>query len=80
MITSLSQLDLTKEYPYADYLYEANGVREYWVVAPTEQILQINTLVDGKYVPGRLFTRGDVVSSVVLEDFELDLDDIFEEE
>jgi hypothetical protein len=50
------------------------------VVAPTEQILQINTLVDGKYVPGRLFTRGDVVSSVVLEDFELDLDDIFEEE
>jgi hypothetical protein len=29
MITSLSQLDLTKEYSYADYLYEANGVREY---------------------------------------------------
>jgi Uma2 family endonuclease len=61
-------------------LYEANGVREYWVVTPTEQTLQINTLVDGKYVPGRLFTRGDVVGSAVLEAFALDLNDIFEEE
>ena len=61
-------------------LYESNGIREYWIVAPTEQTVQVNRLVDGHYVPTRLFSRGDVVHSSVLDNFWLDLNEIFEKE
>ena len=43
-----------------------------------EQTLLIYTL-DEKYQPGYLKTRGDIVKSSVLDGFELNLDDVFEE-
>ncbi|MBN8681337.1 MAG: Uma2 family endonuclease [Chitinophagales bacterium] len=60
-------------------LYESNGVQEYWVMMPTEQTLVIHTLQAGVYVPGRIFTKGDVVGSTVLPGFQLDLNEVFEE-
>ncbi|SEJ60551.1 Endonuclease, Uma2 family (restriction endonuclease fold) [Cyclobacterium xiamenense] len=58
-------------------LYESNGVREYWIIHPETQDLLIYSLVDGKYVPSRLFTSGDVVESTVLIGFTLDLEEFF---
>lgn len=86
MITELSQLDLNKQYTYKDYLmtfkydlYESRGVREYWVVNPTEKTLLIYTLdASDNYQPSRLYVRGDVVTSSVLEGFSLDLSEVFE--
>jgi Uma2 family endonuclease len=60
-------------------LYEANGVKEYWIVSPTEQTLQLNILTNGRFVPSRLFTRGDIVASGILNGFTLDLNEVFEE-
>ncbi len=59
-------------------LYESNGVREYWIVHPTEQTLQINTLSDGKYVPGKLLTGGEIACSQVIKGFTLDLNQVFD--
>ena len=59
-------------------LYESNGVREYWIVHPTEQTLQINTLSDGKYVPGKLLTGGEIACSKVIKGFTLDLNQVFD--
>jgi Uma2 family endonuclease len=59
-------------------LYEANGVQEYWIVWPVEQTVLINVLVNGQYVPSRLFTSGDILTSQVLSGFTLDLNDVFE--
>lgn len=72
---STSEKDLTWKYD----LYEESGVKEYWVVSPTEKNMMIYTL-DGadKYQPSRLFTRGDIIRSSVLEGFSLDLSDVFE--
>ncbi|GAB2502355.1 Uma2 family endonuclease [Algoriphagus taiwanensis] len=60
-------------------LYESYGVREYWIVNPESQNLMIYTLIDGKYVPSRLLTSGDIVDSTVIEGFSLDLDDFFKD-
>jgi len=72
---STSEKDLTWKYD----LYEESGVKEYWVVNPTEKNMMIYTLDhEGKYQPSRLFTRGDVISSLVLKGFSLNLSDVFE--
>lgn len=58
-------------------LYQEYGVREYWVIHPCECTLLIYTLVEGKFQPSRLFTAGDKVRSIVIEGFELDLEEVF---
>lgn len=60
-------------------LYEYHGVREYWIIHPENQDLLIYTLVDGKYVPSRLLTTGDVVESTVITGFTLDLEEFFKD-
>jgi len=72
---STSEKDLTYKYD----LYRDHGVREYWVVSPTEKTLMIYTLDEsGEYLPSRLYVRGDEVTSSVLEGFSLDLSEVFE--
>jgi Uma2 family endonuclease len=60
-------------------LYESHGVREYWIIHPENQDLMIYTLVNGKYVPSRLLTSGDVVESAVINGFSLDLEEFFKD-
>jgi len=80
IVEILSPSSSKKDLKYKYGLYEQYGVKEYWVVHPEEQTLLIHVLDEqGKYKPGYLKTRGDIVKSTVLEGFELNLDDIFEE-
>lgn len=58
-------------------LYEQAGVKEYWVVGQNQTFV-LNTLVDGKYMPSRQMTIGDIVTSSVLPGFTLDLKELFE--
>ncbi|MBS9523901.1 Uma2 family endonuclease [Litoribacter alkaliphilus] len=58
-------------------VYLESGVKEYWVLQPIGQTLLIYTLYHGKYIPSKLYCAGDVVSSTVLEGFELDLEEFF---
>ena len=72
---SSSKRDLTYKYE----LYQEHGVQDYWVAHPEEKTLLIYSLDDNqKYQPSRLYTRGDVVSSNILNGFELNLDDVFD--
>ena len=57
--------------------YEEAGVKEYWVVSPQNQWLQIHTLTNGKFEPSPYFVTGDVVTSAVLPGFSLSMDDLF---
>ncbi len=72
---SNSQVELQNKYD----LYQEYGVKEYWIIHPVENTLQINVLIDGVYQPSRLFTSGQKVTSTVLPAFELDLEEIFVE-
>lgn len=62
-------------------VYEEYGVKEYWIISPEEKTLLKYTMDrQGKYQPSKLFTLSEKVNSVVLPGFELDLDDVFDDE
>jgi Uma2 family endonuclease len=58
-------------------LYEEAGVKEYWVVFPSEQVIQIYELVDNQYKAKAPLANGDKITTPILEGFELELDEIF---
>ena len=60
-------------------VYEEAGVREYWIVDPTHQTLQINKLVNDKYVPMRALAVGDIATSDVLPGFSLEMELLFKD-
>ncbi|KEO73260.1 Uma2 family endonuclease [Anditalea andensis] len=60
-------------------VYEEAGVREYWVIQPSEHTLLVYTLVNGKFSPSRLFTHGDIVRSDVIKGFSMDLEEVFKD-
>ncbi|TVP50371.1 MAG: Uma2 family endonuclease [Mongoliibacter sp.] len=74
----LSPSNNKKELQNKYEVYEESGVKEYWIIHPYEKTLLVYTLVNGKYIPSRLFTLGDLVPSQCIEGFVLDLDELFE--
>lgn len=58
-------------------VYEEAGVKEYWIIHPSECTLIIYSLVSGKYQGSRFFTFGDRVQSDAVPGFVLDLDEVF---
>lgn len=77
VVEILSPSNNKKELKNKYEVYEEAGVLEYWIVSPQDRSFLIYTLTDGKYVPSRLMTEGDVVRSSVLPGFSLNLDDLF---
>ena len=73
----LSPANNKKELKNKYEVYEEAGVKEYWVVFPTEKTMLVYTLVDGKFSPSRLMVSDDVVTSAVLPGFSLDLTELF---
>jgi len=61
-------------------IYEEAGVQEYWIFWPESQTFMKYTLDEtGKYVPSRILTGGDEVTTPVLPGFVLNLEEVFEE-
>ncbi|MDN3690508.1 Uma2 family endonuclease [Cyclobacterium jeungdonense] len=77
IVEILSPSNSKTELKHKFELYEASGVREYWIIHAETQDLLIYSLTKGKYVPSRLFTSGDVVESKVINGFKLDLEEFF---
>ncbi|WP_194976124.1 Uma2 family endonuclease [Aquiflexum lacus] len=73
----LSPSNNKKELQNKYEVYEESGVREYWIIHPYEKTLLIYTLTDGKYIPSKLFTLGDHVTSGCIDGFVLDLEELF---
>ncbi len=60
-------------------VYEEAGVKEYWILHPSEKTFLKYTLNElGKYQPSRLMTLGDEVVTPVLPGFALNLSTVFE--
>ena len=61
-------------------VYEEFGVKEYWIVSPSDQYILIYTLNDfGKFQASKMFTLSEQITSSVLPGFVLKLDDVFED-
>jgi len=60
-------------------VFEENGVREYWLVEPNDNVIIVYVLNDeGKYIGLRPYTEDDVITSGVLPGLEVSVSRIFE--
>ncbi|NUM30867.1 MAG: Uma2 family endonuclease [Bacteroidetes bacterium] len=80
VIEILSKGNNKKELQVKYEVYEESGIKEYWIIHPDEQTVLIYKLVNGKYEPSRLLTKGDTITTSILEGFVLDLESVFEDE
>ncbi|QCJ43861.1 Uma2 family endonuclease [Bacillus sp. S3] len=59
------------------HLYEKAGVKEYWLVDPVNESVEIHLLIGDYYKFQGVFTKDDSISVHVLTGLELDLNQIF---
>lgn len=60
-------------------LYQRAGVREYWIVSPEDQTVQVLTLSNGLLLPHEVYGRDDIARVNVLEGCFIDLGKVFSE-
>jgi len=58
-------------------LYEASGVKEYWLVSPEDKVIFIHVLQDGKYVVQPPFTEDNEACSSLFPELKLGLSEVF---
>jgi len=58
-------------------IYEEAGIKEYWLVYPGEKAIEVWVLKEGKYELYSITSNEGKVKSKVLENFEVDLKEIF---
>ena len=80
VVEILSPGNNAKEMKNKYNVYEESGVKEYWIIVPTERIVLHYILShEGVFVPQRALTEGDVLMSSVFPEFELPVDAVFKE-
>jgi len=58
-------------------LYQASGVKEYWLVHPTDQTINQYSLTDNIYHKPQVYGADDTIYSSCIPDMSLDLAEIF---
>jgi Uma2 family endonuclease len=79
IVEILSPSSLKRDMHEKFALYEEHGVREYWIVQPESQALNVYLLQEnGKYDEGTLYEFEGKVPVHIFDDYLIDLNDIFE--
>jgi len=78
IIEILSKSTSKKDYNDKYNLYEEAGVREYWIVSPSEKFVSVYDLINDKYELRNHYEEGSV-PVVIFENFEIAVEDIFAE-
>lgn len=58
-------------------LYEESGVKEYWIIYPSERTIVIYKLDNGKFIGIQPFSEGMIIQSPLFPELKIDVDDIF---
>ena len=66
-----------KEMSYKKRLYESCGVKEYWIVYPTKNMIKQFENRGNEFVLVQECRLGDTLKAIVIEGFELNIRDIF---
>ncbi|MDI3327863.1 MAG: Uma2 family endonuclease [Alicyclobacillaceae bacterium] len=59
------------------YLYQAYGVREYWIVDSHHEIIEVYVWKDGRFQDRQVYEKGDRLPVGIFEDFALDVAAVF---
>ncbi|MFN4144580.1 MAG: Uma2 family endonuclease [Runella sp.] len=80
IIEILSPGNSKKEMKDKFAVYEESGVREYWLVHPTEKTVIVYTLNEqGQYIGSRPYTDDDTLTTPIIPALELVLHEVFED-
>lgn len=77
VIEILSPGNTKKEMGIKFDLYEENGVKEYWIVEPTEKTIFIYTLQNDKFIGLKPITEDDKIKSPLFTELDIDASEIF---
>ena len=77
IIEILSPGNTRKEMKEKYTLYAENGVREYWIVSPENQFVQVYHLVEDKFALTDTYCEGDNVPVGIFEGFYIDSEMMF---
>ncbi|MES1224963.1 MAG: Uma2 family endonuclease [Bacteroidota bacterium] len=78
VIEILSPGNSKKEVRLKFELYEEAGVKEYWIVQPTEETISVSVLNEGgKYAGFKMYAGGDKIKSEAVQGLIIDVKDIF---
>ena len=81
IIEVLSPSTLKYDWNYKFNLYEAAGVREYWIVDPKAKVVNAFLLqADGKYDLGTVYEHHQKAPVHIFKGLEIDLNELFEQE
>ncbi len=58
-------------------LYEENGVREYWIISPTHQFIQVFHLIENKFILSDTYYHGDKIPVGIFDGFHIDSEKMF---
>ena len=79
IVEVLSPSTLKYDWNYKFNLYEAAGVREYWIVDPQAKVVNVFLLQsDGKYDLGTVYNCNQKAPVHIFEGLEIDLNELFE--
>ncbi len=78
VIEILSPGNTKKEMGIKFDLYEENGVKEYWLVEPTEKVIYVYILQKGRFIGLKPFTEDDDISPALFPELKFKVGDIFE--
>lgn len=67
------KIDRWKKY----HLYEKARVKEYWLVDPVNDSVEVHLLTDYHYKFQGVFTKGDIISVNLFPDLKIDLNQVF---
>jgi Uma2 family endonuclease len=75
----VSSKTASKDHIQKVHLYEKYGVREYWILHPTDRLLTIRVLDEtGKYSPPQFIEGKGKLALHILPEIDIDLDEVFE--
>ncbi len=57
--------------------YQQAGVKEYWIVDPVHETIEIFSLQDGRYIPFNIYAKEDSIKVSIFEDLCIHLNNIF---
>ena len=77
IIEILSPSTIENDRIYKKLVYEKYGVKEYWIVDPQQETIEVWTLKDARFQLHHKAGKAQQISSQLLEDLELDLALIF---